>query len=277
MKTTLFITLLSISSFCTILYSQNYKTLDETRYICHYTYEYQQDSISQSNTKVSDMVLLIGNKYSQFSHNSTPIKDSLLLAYKNEEPSTAAMKILPHLMGNAPTFFTSYKVIKSIDKKQCTLYEKVVKTNLKVDFKTDFNWQLVPNSKKEILGLQCICATTTYAGRKYTAWYASEIPISEGPYVFNGLPGLIIKLQDSQLQHTFELSSFEPINFDKAILLEDENFLEGNFQTYQKAKRGDIEERIQRYSNPQNLQVNPTELGKIEAKLRSRNNFIERL
>ena len=35
-----------------------------------------------------------------------------------------------------------------------------------------------------------------YEGKKYYAWFSTEIPINNGPFVFNGLPGLILKIQN---------------------------------------------------------------------------------
>lgn len=34
-------------------------------------------------------------------------------------------------------------------------------------------------------------ATTQFRGLTYTAWFALDIPINEGPWKFHGLPGLI--------------------------------------------------------------------------------------
>jgi GLPGLI family protein len=65
-----------------------------------------------------------------------------------------------------------------------------------------FDWQLHPE-KKEILGYWCNRATVSFAGRDYTAWYTTAIPIAEGPYKFNGLPGLILEIYDSQNQFHF--------------------------------------------------------------------------
>lgn len=48
--------------------------------------------------------------------------------------------------------------------------------------------------KKEILGYKCKSATTTFRGRNYVAFYTEKIPISEGPFKFGGLPGLILEI-----------------------------------------------------------------------------------
>ena len=48
-------------------------------------------------------------------------------------------------------------------------------------------------------------ATTDFGGRKWTAWFTTEIPYSEGPYKFKGLPGLVVELSDSENNFQFEL------------------------------------------------------------------------
>lgn len=67
------------------------------------------------------------------------------------------------------------------------------------------NWELVDSSKK-IGKFICQKATTTFRGRKYEAWYAVEIPVSNGPWKFHGLPGLILEVHsiDKYFKYTFE-------------------------------------------------------------------------
>lgn len=257
--------------------AQTFKQLDHVKYLCHYYYEYQQDSSSIASKKGSDMVLLIGNQHSLFTHSSTPLRDSLLLQYKNDDPNAAALKILPQLMGNRPSFFTSYSICKTSNSDQIDFYEKVAHSYLKISSINKFNWKLNTAKDTILLGLKCKMATTTLAGRCYNAWYTTEIPINDGPYKFKGLPGLIIKLHDNRNQHSFELTSIEQITYTKPILLQEENYLDVEMKDYIKAKKADIEARIKKYADPQRLQVSPEELGKIEARLRNRNNFIERL
>lgn len=58
-----------------------------------------------------------------------------------------------------------------------------------------FDWK-IENETKEILSYQCKKATMTFRGRNYTAWFAPKIPISDGPWKFSGLPGLILEVTD---------------------------------------------------------------------------------
>ncbi len=64
--------------------------------------------------------------------------------------------------------------------------------NIKDSLNT-MEWTLNENTK-EILGYTCQEATTSYRGRFYIAHYTTEIPVSNGPWHFNGLPGLILEV-----------------------------------------------------------------------------------
>lgn len=60
---------------------------------------------------------------------------------------------------------------------------------------TNMKWQLL-DEFKEISGYKCQKAATEFRGRKYEAWFTSEIPLSCGPWKFSGLPGLILEVYD---------------------------------------------------------------------------------
>ncbi|WP_184875125.1 GLPGLI family protein [Kaistella daneshvariae] len=69
--------------------------------------------------------------------------------------------------------------------------------------KPKFIWKLEEGSK-EILNYICNKATVEFAGRTYTAWYSKEIPFQNGPYKFDGLPGLILEIHDATKAFHFE-------------------------------------------------------------------------
>ncbi|QOW09813.1 GLPGLI family protein [Kaistella flava (ex Peng et al. 2021)] len=72
------------------------------------------------------------------------------------------------------------------------------------DTEDKINWKLEKETKKfENYTLQK--ATTTFGGRNWTAWFAKEINISEGPYKFRGLPGIIFQLYDDKNNFDFTL------------------------------------------------------------------------
>ncbi len=55
------------------------------------------------------------------------------------------------------------------------------------------NWTITENAKK-IMGYNCHEATGNYRGRGYKAYFLKDIPHPDGPYKFDGLPGLILEV-----------------------------------------------------------------------------------
>lgn len=87
-------------------------------------------------------------------------------------------------------------------------------------------WKFVKETK-EILGYSCQKATTTFRGRKYEAWFAEELPVSDGPFLFTGLPGLILEVRDVKDEYVFVATGMETkkeavyLELDPAIIKTD--------------------------------------------------------
>lgn len=77
-------------------------------------------------------------------------------------------------------------------------------------------WEFSPESPIEIMGYICGKATVKFAGREYAVWYTMDIPFPYGPYKFHGLPGLILKVEESNGMYLWEafsiVKSTAPIN-----------------------------------------------------------------
>ncbi len=71
----------------------------------------------------------------------------------------------------------------------------------------------IENETKTLGSYKIQKATTQFGGRNWTAWFTSDLPISEGPYKFRGLPGLIVAIEDSQKHFVYQL--LRNVNFDK--------------------------------------------------------------
>ena len=121
-----------------------------------------------------------------------------------------------------------------------------------------------------IKGYRVQKATTSFGGRNWIAWFATEISYSDGPYKFSGLPGLILKLHDSRNHYLFELVSIEKPEESKAIEFPLRRYIETtkrNFFRARDAFRYDIISRVAGLgSHSQNV---------IIENMRRRNNPIE--
>ncbi|WP_407484163.1 GLPGLI family protein [Elizabethkingia meningoseptica] len=80
------------------------------------------------------------------------------------------------------------------------------------------NWKLLPETQT-IDNIKCQKAETDYGGRHWTAWFTQEIQIQEGPYIFHGLPGLIIEISDTSKEYIFRLSKITKFNHNSLFVL----------------------------------------------------------
>lgn len=98
--------------------------------------------------------------------------------------------------------------------------------------KNDQQWEIKEDTAT-IKGYLCQNAVLEYGNRIWSAWFTEEIPVSDGPYRFSGLPGLIIQIEDQTGSWSFELLDIVKtpqtitVNFDEAI-------------TYQKTEKPDF-------------------------------------
>lgn len=74
---------------------------------------------------------------------------------------------------------------------------------------SEMQWEVVADSTRTILGYECAMARSAYHGRDWTAWFAPEIPVQDGPWKFTGLPGLILMATESEGMHSFTANGIE--------------------------------------------------------------------
>jgi GLPGLI family protein len=66
------------------------------------------------------------------------------------------------------------------------------------------NWKISSETRK-IGEYKVQKAETDFGGRKWTAWFTTDLPYPDGPYKFSGLPGLIVKVEDEKGEYSFDL------------------------------------------------------------------------
>ncbi len=100
------------------------------------------------------------------------------------------------------------------------LLDKVGADDYQCEEKTETpDWQMVPDSTREVLGYQCQLATARFKGRQWSAWYTEDIPLDEGPWKLRGLPGLVLSAYDAQRQYIFEGAGLEQVSTDEQVTL----------------------------------------------------------
>lgn len=89
-----------------------------------------------------------------------------------------------------------YKIYRDFEKEKRTdIIAMLGKTYILEDSLKVPKWKVM-NKIKEVAGYMCMMAVTedTTKGQKITAWFADNIPVSAGPELYSGLPGLILEL-----------------------------------------------------------------------------------
>ncbi|WBL22877.1 GLPGLI family protein [Zunongwangia sp. HRR-M8] len=180
-------------------------------YKATYQLEYQEDSTDQNSIKSETVVLYLGEGISRYSSLGKAVKDSL-----ENMPNPKRMRMDEY---NKMTDF-KYKIFKNYQNNELVLAEKIFQYDLK--YKQDLkqiDWEIQPE-KKEILGFSVQKATGSFAARNYIAWFTPELPFSDGPYKFNGLPGLIVEISDQKNDYHFTLTGFQELEKPVSILLD---------------------------------------------------------
>ncbi len=112
-------------------------------------------------------------------------------------------------------------------------------------------WE-VKDSTETILGYECQMAECDYHGRHWTVWFTPDIPIQDGPWKLNGLPGLILRAQEDFGLYKFTavgIESFEkeiePVyqkflyeKIDRKELLQTKRLIDENFGGFVSARTG---------------------------------------
>lgn len=205
--------LFSILIFCSVLFSAQPKILgdfsmkpssysakvfEKSKLNIYYQFKFLKDIKLSQNPREGLCVLQIGESYSKFSDIKTLKIDSLYENFSHRDTNGA--KEMNQLLMHKPLW--EMESLKSVVDRKIT-YQRRYKTKYEYEeLQPEFKWQL-HNESKKILDYQCKKATVKYRGREFTAWYTSEIPVNNGPFVFEGLPGLILELEDSESKYHF--------------------------------------------------------------------------
>lgn len=82
------------------------------------------------------------------------------------------------------------------------------------------NWD-IQSDTMTVLGYKCQKATTAFWGRNYNAWFTLDIPRNDGPWLFSGLPGLILRIQDTEGVFQFTAVGLEQLKTPMTLAVDE--------------------------------------------------------
>lgn len=180
-------------------------------------------------------VLQIGKNTSKFSDFYALKIDHLKKAPKKEKYANTAYGNTVLGMRRNRKYQTN--IIKNYPQQKSTI-QLVLRFGGTYQYEEDnikLNWKIQEDTKP-ILGYQCQKASCTFRGRDYTAWYTEEIPISDGPHLFNGLPGLILQIEDSEQAYIFTAQGIDKKQ-DPIFLIANKNTIKTTREKARKAEK----------------------------------------
>lgn len=173
-----------------------------------YIYQFVPDSTNQSDVKSEIMILDVVPKFSKFYSETVFKSDSISNAILEKEAKATGVV---NVKADMRKGFFRNTIIKENPDFKTFLITRIGQTKLKVFDDRKPNWKILPE-KQKIGNFETQKAEAELYGRKWTAWFTTEIPIQEGPYKFHGLPGLIVKIEDQNKSHSFVLNGIKNLS-----------------------------------------------------------------
>lgn len=184
-------------------------TVDTAQYKVVYEVNYLPDTLNRDNKKNGRTLLLTGEHSALYVDYYKALKDSVraeTLA-KGGRQIEAINKALA-IKG------VKFKevIVQDYPIKGCSLVQEYFGGSRKryIDDGAKQNW-IITNDTEDVAGYECHKATCNFRGRNYVAWYTEDIPLPRGPFLFTGLPGLIVKLSSADGDYDFTLIGFQRV------------------------------------------------------------------
>ena len=196
-----------------------------------FTYKFisQSDSV-QKKKPLEELVALVVSKDGSVFYSEDRVKsDSILKAKVQAARNSGSFNL--DMRGTKMGRF-AVVINKQYPSYKTTFKNKIGMTTYEFDETRKPEWKIT-SEKKKIGEFSAQKATTNYLGREWEAWFTTDLPIQDGPYVFYGLPGLIVQIADKDQDYTFTLEGVKN-NFTIADLQVDKT-IKLSYDKYKKA------------------------------------------
>lgn len=224
------------------------------RFFYELTYAPNKDSISKTQKTMT--ILDITKDKSIYRDYLMVSQDSILKIEVEAMQKSGTFKDLSKSI-KQPKF--AHKISKAYPSMEVTYSEQILQDIVSYKETENFNWN-IGTEKKKIGAYEAQKATTEFGGRKWTAWFSSNLPFQDGPYKFFGLPGLIVQIGDDQgnyswtLQGNKKVENYEEQSYSESLMkkfgqgIKDLNVNRERFETiydaYKKDPFGSIRSQI---------------------------------
>ncbi|WP_312089803.1 GLPGLI family protein [Chryseobacterium sp.] len=172
----------------------------------NYVFTYRMDaklSTTQDYKTTEDFYLFSSKTGSFFISEKFNTRDSIAQDIANKGFESLNLSKIPKAQ-------FKFIVEKNYANKMVNFYDNILNYKFVYEETPIFEWS-ISNEKLKIGEFSCTKATMTHYGRDWVAWFTEEIPLQDGPYKFSQLPGLIVRINDTQDHFKFDLFSIKKI------------------------------------------------------------------
>ena len=225
----------------------NYRAekLGDAELVATYSLSYQQDSLDPHDIRNEEMLLFLMEDVSVFlSYNNYLAIEQ----YKSFSSVEDMRQTLQSPGEQTPPTRFRYQIFKNYPEGKITKINSIMGDFFKYRQSLNaFDWELTSETS-EMNGFKVQKATTEYGGRTWVAWFTPDIPYNDGPYKFNGLPGLILETRDTRDHYVFELVSVERPEEPMFIEFPERNYIETTKKKFFRARQSFHDDIISRAS-----------------------------
>jgi GLPGLI family protein len=202
------------------------------------------------------MLLQIGKKISQFySYNTFRVDSLMQIDLKNGLPVNEILAKKNAYGAKGAT----YNMLKNHADKEIIVTDIIGTDNYKyTEPLGSLSWELLPDTLT-VAGYRCQKALCFFGGRHYEAWFTTAIPVSDGPWKFSGLPGLILKIQDTQQHYRFECTGLRNLSNPVPIRLEEKSYIVISKKDFFKVEKRFNEDPIGYLNNNSGVKITVTD------------------
>ncbi|MBS1571231.1 MAG: GLPGLI family protein [Bacteroidetes bacterium] len=183
---------LLISFFSTLFFSQN------TRFI--YEVSMKKDSTNRGDVKTELAYLDVVGQKSMFYAEKRIKRDSIMqVVFQSQGSMRPDRSAMQNLRSDI-----NYTIEKNLADQKVEFRDRIAMDIYSYNEDRPMNWKIQSETAK-IGDYKAQKAELDFGGRHWIAWFTQDIPVMDGPYKFHGLPGLIIKIEDSKGDYSFLL------------------------------------------------------------------------
>lgn len=163
------------------------------------------DSTNRSEIKTENAYLDVTPEKSIFYGEKRLQRDSLFTRMRQTNGGSFDRTQMQNLRSHI-----DFTIEKDFKTGKNTYNSRIARDQYSYDEDRTMEWKIFAETAK-IGDYKTQKAQTNFGGRTWFAWFTTDVPFQDGPYKFSGLPGLIVKVEDSKGDYSFDLKETKKI------------------------------------------------------------------